>query len=255
MHDYTGVKEGPATMLLQQKVSSPETFFQHHRQSNSGLPSYVQTSQLHQLCSKTLMWQAQELYVCPVKVLVCTSGWRALFPNLSIIGTHMQTCWIPGDIIMVMSSGLNSVLCLKLLELRKKLPKAIIAASEYLLQLEWCSGMIRSPDAVLIYLNLKKAVNKMSHSSPAFTFLLIFVFLLSQRTASWKLQASNVCHLQAAPNMKKYPQGCNFSGSLHMTCSSVVWSFFLVFQTEKYSEIYKDKSLLSLAPKNLTSSV
>lgn len=56
--------------------------------------SYVQTSQLHQHCSKPLMWQAQELYVCPVKVLVYTSGWHALFPNSFIIGIHMQTFWI-----------------------------------------------------------------------------------------------------------------------------------------------------------------
>lgn len=92
--------------------------------------SYVQTSQLHQLCSNTLMWQAQELYVCPVKVPVCTSGWHALFPNSSMVGIHVWTCWIPGDIIMAMSSGLHSVLCLKLLDLReKKCPKAIIATS------------------------------------------------------------------------------------------------------------------------------
>lgn len=112
--------------------------------------TYVQTFQLHQFCSKPLMWQAQELHVCPVKVLVCTSGWHALFPNSSIIGIHVQTCWIPGGINMAISSELNSVLCLKLLELRKKLPKAIIAASEYLLQLERSARMIRSPNAVLI---------------------------------------------------------------------------------------------------------
>lgn len=179
------------------------------------------------------MWRAQELYVCPVKVLLVTSGWHARFPNSSITGIHTWTCWIPGDIIMATSSRLNSVLCLNLLELRKKWPKAIIVASEYLLQLEWSS---RSPDAVLICHSLRKAVNQMPHSSPA-TFLLILIFLLSQRTTSWKLQASNVCHLQAAPNMKISPQGCNFSGSLHMTCSSVIWSFFLVFQMEKHSEI------------------
>lgn len=83
--------------------------------------SFVQTSQLHQLCSKTLMWQAQELYVCPVKVLMCTSGWRALFPNSSMIGIHMQTCWIPGDIITAMSRGLNSVLWLRLLEFKEEM--------------------------------------------------------------------------------------------------------------------------------------
>lgn len=83
--------------------------------------SFVQTSQLHQLCSKTLMWQAQELYVCPVKVLVCTSGWHARFPNSSIIGIHMQNCWIPGDIITAMSRGLNSALWLRLLEFKEKI--------------------------------------------------------------------------------------------------------------------------------------
>lgn len=75
-----------------------------------------------------------------------------------------------------------------------------------------------------------------------------------QRTANWKLQSSNVCLVQAAPNNKNYPQGCHFSQCLHFTCRSVIWSFFLVFQIMKaFRHLRKKiKALLSLTSKILS---
>lgn len=41
--------------------------------------------------------------------------------------------------------------------------------------------------------------------------------------ASWTLQASNVCFLHTAPNIKKYPQGSNFSGSLGLYVCNLIF--------------------------------
>lgn len=110
-----GVKEGHDTMLLQKK------FILMTISVTEKLPQ----GWLHcQLCADLLVTPTLlKIFNVTITIAVClpardshvcTSGWHALFPNSSVTGIHMQICWIPGDSILVMSRGLNSVLCLRL---------------------------------------------------------------------------------------------------------------------------------------------
>lgn len=94
MHDYTGAKEGHANMLLQKTVSSPEIYFQCHRQTNTGLPMHCQL-RANLPVTLTVLKNFDVVgieAVCLVNVLVCTNGWHALFPNSFITAIQMQTC-------------------------------------------------------------------------------------------------------------------------------------------------------------------